>query len=253
MLTHPTLDRLVALGLTGMAKAFEEQRQQPDVASLTFEERLGLLVDREAIERENKRLVTRLKVANLRQNATIEDLNTKAARGLDKALFAKLAAGEWIARRQDLLITGKTGTGKSWLACALGHKACRDDRPVLYHRVPRLLDALALARGDGRHARLLKSLARAELLILDDWGLAPMTSEQGRDLLEIVDDRHGRASTIVTSQLPIDNWHDVIPDPTVADAVLDRLVHTAHRLSLSGESLRKPPAKRGKLDTDTAE
>jgi DNA replication protein DnaC len=253
MLTHPTHDRLIALGLVGMAKAFEEQRQQPDVASLTFEERLGLLVDREAIERENKRLVTRLKVANLRQNATIEDLNTKAARGLDKALFAKLAAGEWIARRQDLLITGKTGTGKSWLACALGHKACRDDRPVLYHRVPRLLDALALARGDGRHARLLKSLARAELLILDDWGLAQMTSEQGRDLLEIVDDRHGRASTIVTSQLPVDGWHDVIVDPTVADAVLDRLVHTAHRLSLNGESLRKPPGKRGKLDTDAAE
>jgi DNA replication protein DnaC len=253
MLTHPTHDRLVALGLTGMAKAFEEQRQQPNVASLTFEERFGLLVDREAIERENKRLVTRLKFANLRQNATIEDLNTKAARGLDKALFAKLATGEWIARRQDLLITGKTGTGKSWLACALGHRACRDDRPVLYHRVPRLLDALALARGDGRHARLLKSLARAELLILDDWGLAPMTSEQGRDLLEIVDDRHGRGSTIVTSQLPVDDWHDVIADPTVADAVLDRLVHTAHRLSLNGESLRKPPAKRGKLDTDTAE
>jgi DNA replication protein DnaC len=253
MLTHPTHDRLIALGLVGMAKAFEEQRQQPNVASLTFEERLGLLVDREAIERENKRLVTRLKFANLRQNATIEDLNTKAARGLDKALFAKLATGEWIARRQDLLITGKTGTGKSWLACALGHKACRDDRPVFYHRVPRLLDALALARGDGRHARLLKSLARAELLILDDWGLAPMTSEQGRDLLEIVDDRHGRASTIVTSQLPVNDWHDVIADPTVADAVLDRLVHTAHRLSLNGESLRKPPAKRGKLDTDAAE
>ena len=256
MLTHPTHDRLVALGLTGMAKAFEEQRQQPNVASLTFEERFGLLVDREAIERENKRLVTRLKFANLRQNATIEDLNTKAARGLDKALFAKLATGEWIARRQDLLITGKTGTGKSWLACALGHKACRDDRPVLYHRVPRLLDALALARGDGRHARLLKSLARAELLILDDWGLAPMTSEQGRDLLEIVDDRHGRGSTIVTSQLPVDDWHDVIADPTVADSVLDRLVHTAHRLALDGETLRKPPeksAKRGKLDTDNAE
>ena len=253
MLRHPTHDRLITLGLVGMAKAFEEQRQQPNVASLTFEERLGLLVDREAIERENKRLVTRLKFANLRQNATIEDLNTKAARGLDKALFAKLATGEWIARRQDLLITGKTGTGKSWLACALGHKACRDDRPVLYHRVPRLLDALALARGDGRHARLLKSLARAELLILDDWGLAPMTSEQGRDLLEIVDDRHGRASTIVTSQLPVGDWHDVIADPTVADAVLDRLVHTSHRLSLNGESLRKPPAKRGKLDTDAAE
>ena len=148
MLPHPTHDRLVALGLTGMAKALEEQRDQRNVEGLSFEERLGLLVDREAAERESKRLVTRLKFANLRQNATIEDLNTKAARGLDRALFAKLATGEWIARRQDLLITGKTGLGKSWLACALGHKACRDDRAVLYHRVPRLLEALALARGD---------------------------------------------------------------------------------------------------------
>ena len=172
----------------------------------------------------------------------IEDLNTKAARGLDKALFAKLATGDWIGRRQDFLITGKTGTGKSWLACALGNKACRDDRSVLYHRVPRLLDALALARGDGRYARLLKSLARVELLILDDWGLAPLTSQQGRDLLEIVDDRHGRGSTIVTSQLPVDHWHEVIVDPTIADAVLDRLVHTAHRLALDGETLRKPAA-----------
>jgi DNA replication protein DnaC len=256
MLTHPTHDRLVALGLTGMAKALDEQRGQRNVEGLTFEERLGLLVDREAAERESKRLVTRLKYANLRQDAAIEDLNTKAARGLDRAFLAKLATGEWIARRQDLLITGKTGTGKSWLACALGHKACRDDRSVLYHRLPRLLDMLALARGDGRYVRLLKSLARVELLILDDWGLATMTSEQGRDILEIVDDRHGRASTIVTSQLPVDNWHDVIPDPTVADAVLDRLVHTAHRLALKGESLRKPPekpAKRGGLDTNDAE
>ena len=149
-----------------------------------------------------------------------------------------------------------TGTGKSWLACALGHKACRDDRSVLYYRVPRLLDALALARGDGRYVRLLKSLARVELLILDDWGLAPLTSQQGRDLLEIVDDRHGRGSTIVTSQLPVDHWHEVIVDPTIADAVLDRLVHTAHRLALDGETLRKPPentGKRPKLDNNTAE
>lgn len=153
-------------------------------------------------------------------------------------------------------VAGATGTGKSWLACALGHKACRDDRSVLYHRVPRLLDALALARGDGRYARLLKSLARVELLILDDWGLAPLTSQQGRDLLEIVDDRHGRASTIVTSQLPVDHWHEVIADPTIADAVLDRLVHTAHRIALDGETLRRPPekfAKHAKLDTNGAE
>ena len=256
MLPHPTSDRLLALGLTGMAKALDEQRTQRNVDGLSFEERLGLLVDREAAERETKRLVTRLKSANLRQSATIEDLDTKAARGLDKALFARLASGEWIARRQDLLITGKTGTGKSWLACALGHKACRDDRSTLYWRVPRLMDALALARGDGRYPRLLKSLARVDLLILDDWGLAPLTSQQGRDLLEIVDDRHGRGSTIVTSQLPVDHWHDLIVDPTIADAILDRLVHTSHRLALDGDTLRDPKnktAKRGKLDTTGAE
>src|ERR1700758_1672605 len=251
MLPHPTHDRLIALGPGGMAKAFAEQRAQSAVASLTFEERLGLLVDREAVERESRRLVTRLKFANLRQNATIEDLNTKAARGLEKALFSKLATGDWIGRRQDLLITGKTGTGKSWLACALGHKACRDDRSVLYYRVPRLLDALALARGDGRHARLLKSLARVELLILDDWGLTPTTADQRRDLLEIMEDRHGRGSTIVTSQLPVEHWHEIIGNPTIADAILDRLVHNAHRLTLKGDSLRKAAAKRQKLDGDT--
>jgi DNA replication protein DnaC len=181
----------------------------------------------------------RLKFAGLRQDAAIEDLDTKAVRGLDRALFAKLAAGDWMARRENLIIVGKTGLGKSWLACALGHKACRDDRSVLYHRVPRLFDALALARGDGRHARLLKTIARVELLILDDWGLANATAEQGRDLLEILDDRHGRGSTIVTSQVEVKHWHDMIANPTVADAILDRLVHNAHRLTLAGESLRK--------------
>ena len=252
MLPHPTHDRLIALGLVGMAKAFEEQRQQPAVASLTFEERLGLLVDREAVERESKRLVTRLKFANRRQNATIEDLNTKAARGLDKALFAKLAAGDWIDRHQNLIVIGPTGVGKSWIACALAHTACRNDRSVLYHRLPRLFDALALARGDGRHARLLKTIARVQLLILDDWGLANLTPDQGRDLLEIIDDRHARGSTVMTSQLPVENWHEVIANPTVADAILDRLVHNAHRLTLTGESLRKAAAKRAGLDLKQA-
>lgn len=248
MLTHPTGERLVALGLAGMAKALDEQRRQPDVAALGFEERLALLVDREAIERENARLARRLKSAGLRQEAVIEDLDTKAVRGLDRALFAKLAVGDWIARHENLIIVGKTGLGKSWLGCALGHKACRDDRSVLYHRVPRLFDALALARGDGRHARLLKTIARAELLILDDFGLANVSADQGRDLLEILDDRHGRGSTIVTSQIEVKYWHEMIANPTVADAILDRLVHNAHRLNLAGESIRKTAAKRAGLD-----
>jgi DNA replication protein DnaC len=252
MLTHPTHDRLIALGLTGMAKALEDQRLQPDIAALAFEERIAMMIDREAIERENKRLTTRLKFACLRQSAVIEDVDMKAPRALDKALFQKLVAGDWIDRHQNLIVIGPTGVGKSWLACALGHKACRDDRSVFYQRVPRLFDALALARGDGRHGRMLKTLARVELLILDDWGLATLTQEQGRDLLEIVDDRHNRGSTIVTSQLPVDHWHEAIANPTVADAILDRLVHNAHRLTLNGDSMRKAAAKRSGLDASPA-
>ena len=252
MLTHPTHDRLIALGLTGMAKALEEQRRQPDIAALAFEERIAMMIDREAIDRENKRLTTRLKFACLRQSAIVEDVDMKAPRGLDKALFQKLIAGDWINRHQNLIVIGPTGIGKSWLACALGHKACRDDPSVFYQRVPRLFDALALARGDGRHARLLKTIARVELLILDDWGLTTLTHDQARDLLEIVDDRHNRGSTIVTSQLPVDHWHEAIANPTIADAILDRLVHNAHRLTLNGGSMRKAAAKRSGLDASPA-
>jgi DNA replication protein DnaC len=252
MLAHPTQERLLALGLAGMARAFDDQRRQPDVGALSFEERFALLLDRETMERQNKRLVTRLRFAALRQDAVVEDVDLRAPRGLDRALFQKLAAGDWIERKQNLLIIGPTGVGKSWLACALGHKACRDDRPVAYYRVPRLLEMLALARGDGRYDRLLKTIGRVQLLILDDWGLAPLTAEQRRDLLEIVDDRHNRGSIIVTSQLPVDHWHEVIGDPTIADAVLDRLVHNAHRLLLKGESLRKRAAKAIMLDAEPA-
>ena len=248
MLIHPTHDRLIALGLTGMAKAFEEQRRSPDLEALPFEDRIGLLVDREVVERDTRRLTTRLKLAALRQNACVEDVDLRTPRGIDRAVFAKLVSGDWIDRYENLLITGATGLGKSWLACALGHKACRDNRSVIYHRVPRLFEALALARGDGRYARFLKSLARAQLLILDDWGLSVLTAAERRDLLEILDDRHGRASTVVTSQVPVDTWHEVIGDPTLADAILDRLVHNAHRLQLTGESMRKRSARAKPLD-----
>jgi DNA replication protein DnaC len=253
MLTHPTTDRLRELGLVGMARALEEQRRHAEAADLSFEDRLAMLVDREALERDSKRLVTRLRFAGLRQQAAPEDVDYRAARGLDRALFQKLTTGEWIERHQNLLVTGKTGTGKTWLSCALGHRACRDNRSVLYQRVPRLLEALGVARGDGRYARMLKTLARVQLLILDDWAVTPLTAEQRRDLMEIVDDRHDRASTIVNSQVPVDHWHEHIGNPTIADAVLDRLVHGSHRIDLQGESIRKLRADKARLDEGTVQ
>jgi DNA replication protein DnaC len=243
MLTHPTLDKLQTLRLTGMYQALVEQLQMPDIATLTFEERFGLLVDRECTEREHRRLTTRVRQAKLRQTACIEDLDDRHPRGLDKSLIARLATCQWVRERHNVLITGPTGIGKTWLGCALGHQACRDGLTALYLRLPRFLQELPIAKGDGRYGKLLTALAKTDVLILDDWGLAPFSEENRRDLLEIVEDRHDRRATIITSQLPVEHWHDALGDPTLADAILDRLVHNAYKIALHGESMRKRPAK----------
>jgi len=231
-----------------MAKAFGEAETADEAAALTHPEWLALLLDREITYRHDKKLAARLRYARLRQQALVEDVDYRAARGLDRALFQKLVIGDWIDAHDSLIISGPTGVGKSWLACALGHKACRDNRSVLYQRVPKLFDELALARGDGRYARLMKTLARVEILILDDWGLQPLDTTARHDLLEIVEERHGRRSTIITSQPPVEQWHALIGDPTYADAILDRLVHNAHRIDLAGDSIRKTRSRAAKKD-----
>ena len=243
MLAHPTLDQLHALGLHGMAKAFIDADAAPESGALSHAEWLAVLLDRETAWRSDKRLSARMRYAKLRQQASPEDIDYRAARGLDRALFQKLLVGAWIDAHEGVLICGPTGIGKSWLACALGQKACRLNRSVLYVRAPRIFSELALARGDGRYARLMRAVCRVDVLILDDWGLEPLDANARHDLLEILEERHGRRSMIVTSQLPVDRWHDVIGDPTYADAILDRLVHSAHRIALDGDSLRRTRAR----------
>jgi len=248
LLTHPMFDQLAQLGLSGMAQAFAQLEASSEGATLTHADWLGLLIDREVTHRRDKRLAARLRHARLRHHAVVEDVDYRTPRGLDRALFHKLAAGEWIDAHDNLILCGPTGVGKSWLACALGHKACRDNRSVLYQRVPKLFADLALARGDGRYARIMRSLNGAQLLILDDWGLEPLDGGARRDLYEILEERYGRRSTILTSQIPVDKWHQVIGDPTYADAILDRLVHNAHRIDLSGDSLRRTRPKSAAKD-----
>ena len=239
MLTHPTLEQLHALGLHGMAKGFKELDGNPEARALDHSAWLALLLEHETTWRRQKRYEARARAARLRQSACIEDVDYRAARGLDRALFRKLATCEWIRMRRNLIIAGPCGVGKSWLACALGNIACKEGFSVLYHRIPRLFAALALARGDGRYARLLRVLGRVQLLILDDWGLEPLDAAARHDLLEILEERYGRRSTIITSQIPVDKWHALIGDPTYADAILDRIVHNAHRINLTGHSLRR--------------
>ena len=239
MLLHPLAERLRGLGMTAMADAFLEMQTSSAATDLSREDWLGLLIDREATSRDNKRQGRRLSQARLRQAAVVEDTDFRTPRGLDRALFHKLSGCDWIRQSQHLVIGGPTGTGKSWLACALGHKACREGFSVLYRRAPRLFAELATARGEGRLSRMLAMLERPRLLIIDDWGPEPLNTEQRRDLLEIVEDRYEKGSLLVTSQIPVSRWHELIADPTVGDAILDRVVHRAHRIELKGPSLRK--------------
>lgn len=249
MLHQPLLDKLSALRLTGFRQALEEQLACPHYAELPFADRLGLLVDREHTRRDNGRLRRSLKAARFHQAACVEDLELSAARGLDRRLVLELAQGEWVRRHLNLLVVGATGAGKTYLACALGQAACRQGLAVRYERTSRLLSAFAHAHADGSYPKLLDELARVPLLILDDWLRDPLTPAQSRDLLEVLDDRYGKRATLLASQLPVAEWHARFPDPTTADAILDRLVHNAYRLEFRGESQRK---LRSPLDPLTA-
>jgi DNA replication protein DnaC len=239
MLMQQTIERLHELRLTGMAAALEEQAGMPQVCDLSFEDRFALLLERERNCREDRRLTRLLQLARLRLSACAEDIDFRRPRGLDKGLVLRLVSGSWIKNNEVVLISGATGTGKSYLACALGHSACRHGFSVRYSRFSRLLGELALARADGSYPKLLDKLARTQLLILDDFGLSPLADSERRDLLEVLEDRYSRRATLITSQLPFDHWHAVVGDTTFADAILDRLVHHAHRINLKGASMRR--------------
>jgi DNA replication protein DnaC len=239
VLTQPLLDNLTRIRLPAFRAALEEQLHNAQYAELSFEDRLTLLVDQECTHRDNNRLRRRLKAAQLPLPATIEALDLAPARGLDRRLVLQLAQGEWLHQHLNTLVLGPTGVGKTFLACALAYAACRADCTARYHRTARLLNDTALAHADGSYPRLLDALARVQLLVLDDWLRDPLTRPQAQDLLDILDDRYDRASTLVVSQVPVAEWHGRIPDPTLADAILDRLVHNAYRLELQGDSRRK--------------
>lgn len=239
MLAQQTIDQLHQMRLLGMAAGFKDQLDKPDFNDLCFEERFGLLVDQEWTHRHNKRMARLLQQAKLRLPASMENIDYRRQRGLDRALLASLSTCQWITSHHNAIVTGPTGVGKSFIICALANAACRHDFSVRYYRVPRLLQELALARGDGSYQRLLSQLAKTDLVVLDDWGLAPFSEINGRDLLEVLDDRYRLRSTAIASQPPIEDWHKLFPNPTVADAIMDRLVHNAHKMPMLGDSMRK--------------
>lgn len=245
MLTHPTLDQMQALGLAGMAAAYRQLAEQDNAAELSRDEWLGLMLDRETAMRADRRLTNRLAAAKLRfADACIENIDFATRRGLDKRNVLQLAQGDWLKAHENMIVTGQTGTGKTWLACAFARQAARLDYSVLYLRVPRLFEDLAMARLDGRFPRLVDKLARVHLLIFDDWGTHSLNDQQRLDLLEIFEERYRRKSTLITAQLPVAKWHEMIGEPTIADAILDRIVHNAHRVTLEGDSMRKRKSAR---------
>ncbi len=253
MLLNPVLHKLQQLRLHAMAKAFKEQMEEPTITQLSFEDRLGLLVDIEVIARENRRLQTRLRNARLQQSACLEDIDYHCPRNLDKSLLSTLSQCQWVISHHNILIVGPCGTGKTFLACALAHKACLHGYTAHYCRISRLLSELQLNKGDGQYGKRMNELAKTDVLILDDFGLSPLTDEQRRDLLEVLDDRHDKRSTIVTSQVPVKLWHETIGNETLADAILDRLVHNSHRLEIRGESMRKTRSKVEKAKNNSKE
>lgn len=243
MLTQATVDKMHQMKMTSLAEAFERQIRSPEFASLSFEERVGMMIDAESDARDQRKLTRRLQWARLRHQASLEDVNWQHPRGLDRQVVLSLSRCGWIRDHQNLLITGLTGVGKSWLACAFAERACRQGHSAYYARAPRLYHDLAVARGDGSYGRMLARLAKTDLIVLDDFALTPLKDQERRDLLEILEDRHERASTIVTSQLAVKLWHEVIGEPTLADAICDRLIPAAHKIDLKGPSLRPPVPK----------
>ncbi len=239
MLNEQTFEKLYAMKLNGMADAFKEQMMQPDMNELSFEERFAFLVDQHWTWKDDRRMKTLLRNAKLKENACIEDVDYKTPRGINKSLILSLSGCDWIKNAQNIIITGSTGVGKTYLACALGNSACRKGFSSLYKRSPRLFQEIAIARADGTYPKLMNKIAKAKVLIIDDFCITPIMDADRKDLLEVIEDRQGIGSTIISTQVPMKSWFDAIGDPTIADAVLDRLIHNAHKINLKGESMRK--------------